>query len=110
MKSTLASAAIGPLFIETQNLKTAASFFRAVNHQFRQRILQLLHKHEQLTVTELYIKLRREQCVVSWHLGILREAGLVYTKREGKNIRYRLNYERLQQLHAIADGLLKGNQ
>lgn len=107
MKSALAPAVSNPLLIETQNLKTAALFFRAVNHPFRQRILHLLHKHDRLTVTELYIKLRREQCVVSWHLSILREAGLVHTARAGKNIFYAVNYEQLEQLHRFAGGLLK---
>lgn len=102
-----AHSASVPLRIETQNLKTAASFFRAINHPFRQRILHLLHKHDRLTVTELYVKLRREQCVVSWHLSILRGAGLVHTQRAGKNIFYAVNHQQLERLQGFAQGLLK---
>ncbi len=106
----LAHPASSSLVIDAQNLKTAALFFRAVNNPFRQRILHLLHKYNRLTVTELYVKLRREQCVVSSHLGILRGAGLVKTERTGKNIHYSLNHDRLEQLHKLADGLLNKGQ
>lgn len=104
-KQMLAHPASGPLLLDTQNLKTAALFFRAVNNPFRQRILHLLHKHSRLTVTEIYVKLRREQCVVSSHLGILREAKLVSTERMGKNIFYSVNHQRLEQLQHLATGL-----
>lgn len=102
-----AQSAPGPLRIESRNLKTAALFFRALKHPFRQRILQRLHKHNRLTVTELYVKLRRKQCVVSLHLSILRQAGLVHTQRAGKNIIYAVNYEQLERLQGVAKGLLK---
>lgn len=97
----------GSLQIDAQNLKTASLFFRAVNNPFRQRILHLLHKHNRMTVTEIYVKLRREQCVVSSHLGILREARLVTAERAGKNVFYTVNYKRLTQLQHLATGLLK---
>ena len=106
----LAHPASGPLVIDIQNLKTAALFFRAVNNPFRQRILHLLHKYNRLTVTEIYVKLRREQCVVSSHLAVLREAKLVDTERAGKNIYYSLNHHRLEQLHKLAEGLLNKRQ
>lgn len=102
-----ATTASGSLQIDAQNLKAASLFFRAVNNPFRQRILHLLHKHNRMTVTEIYVKLRREQCVVSSHLGILREARLVTAERAGKNIFYTVNYKRLTQLQHLATGLLK---
>ncbi len=38
------------------------------------------------------------QNLISHHLGMLKRAQLVLTKREGKNIRYSLNTEVYQQL------------
>lgn len=95
------------LAIDAPSLKNASLFFRAINHDFRQRIMQTIHKEGRLTVTEIYVKLRREQCVISSHLGVLREAKLVHAERAGKNIFYSLNYEQIKHLHALAEELLK---
>ena len=55
---------------ELYQIKKASVIFRAINNPLRQQILQLLHKHRQLRVTELFIKLRMEQPVISKHLVI----------------------------------------
>ncbi|HEU0109441.1 MAG TPA: metalloregulator ArsR/SmtB family transcription factor [Flavisolibacter sp.] len=91
---------------ELYQIKKASVIFRAINNPLRQQILQLLHKHRQLRVTELFIKLRMEQPVISQHLGILRQAFLVKTVRQGKFIFYSLNYERLQQIEELAEKLV----
>jgi DNA-binding transcriptional ArsR family regulator len=104
----LLQTASGPLEINVLSLKNASLFFRAINHDFRQRILQLVHKHGRLTVTEIYVKLRREQCVVSSHLAVLREARLVKAERVGKNIFYSVNYEQIKHLQSLAAELLNG--
>lgn len=91
---------------ELYQIKKASVIFRAINNPLRQQILQLLHKHRQLRVTELFIKLRMEQPVISQHLGILRQAFLVKTVRQGKFIFYSLNYERLQQIEDLAEKLV----
>ncbi|GAA4743613.1 ArsR/SmtB family transcription factor [Flavisolibacter ginsenosidimutans] len=96
-----------PLEIDALSLKNASLFFRAINHDFRQKIMQLIHKHGRMTVTEIYVKLRREQCVVSSHLAVLRDAKLVQAERAGKNIFYSVNYEQIKHLQSLAAELLK---
>jgi DNA-binding transcriptional ArsR family regulator len=95
------------LEIDSLTLQKAALTFRAVNHPLRQQILQLLHKNGQLIVTSVYVKLRIEQSVASQHLAILRRAKLVLAKREGKNIFYSVNYQRLNQIHTVSEQLTK---
>ena len=95
--------------IRSIELKKTALVFRAVNHNLRQQMLQLIHKRERIKVTDIFVKLRLEQCVVSQHLSILRRAGLVYTERQGKSIFYSVNYSRLQQLHIVSAQLLNDN-
>jgi DNA-binding transcriptional ArsR family regulator len=92
------------LVIETIELKKAALVFRAINHPLRQQIMQLLHKHETMDVTTLYVKLRLEQSVASQHLAILRRAGFVKTQREARQIFYSVNDTRLADItkHAKA--------
>lgn len=41
-------------------------------------------------VTELNAELKIEQSLLSHHLKVLREAGLVTTTREGKSVRYEI--------------------
>ncbi len=95
--------------IEPSLLKNAGQYFRAINHPLRQQMLQLLHKNERLPVTLIYVKLRLEQSVASQHLAILRNASLVSTVREGKQIFYYVNYEQLELIHSLSSELLTKN-
>jgi DNA-binding transcriptional ArsR family regulator len=97
------------LEIETLRLRKAALVFRAINHPLRQQFLQLLHKHQRMDVTSLYVKLRMEQSVTSQHLSILRKAGFVNTKRDGKQVFYSVNYERLADVTDHAKALIQAN-
>ena len=56
--------------------------------KLRQRIIEVLEESDNMTVTDIYIKLRLEQSVASQHLAILRRAGVVITDRQGKFIYY----------------------
>lgn len=92
--------------IHTHDLKKAALVFRAVNHPLRQRILQLIHRQEKMTVTAIFTRLRMKQSLTSQHLAVLRKAGLVCTEKKGKNIYYDVRYDRLEQLHKLAGELI----
>src|SRR5438309_740736 len=95
------------LKIDALQLKKAALILRAINHKLRQQMLKLIYQSEKMTVTEIYVKLRLEQSVASQHLAILRKAGYVHTIREGKFIFYSINHNRIEQIHNIAQELLK---
>lgn len=98
------------LLIDTRELKKAANYFRAINNDFRRRLLQLLHTHKELTVKELYTKLRSDQSKTSVHLAILRNTHLVHARREGKSVFYSVNYGQLNQLHHVARELEKAKK
>jgi DNA-binding transcriptional ArsR family regulator len=95
------------LQVEILRLRKTALVFRAINHNLRQQMLQLIHQNGRISVTEIYKKLRLEQSVASQHLAILREAGFVNTERDRKFIFYSVNYARLKQVHEITNSLLK---
>ena len=95
------------LDIEVLPIKKASQVLRAINHNLRRQMLQILHVNVRMTVTEIYIKLRLEQSVASQHLAILRKVGLVNTERQGKFIFYSVNYARLKQVQEKAGALLK---
>jgi ArsR family transcriptional regulator, virulence genes transcriptional regulator len=92
------------------DVKKGAAIIRAVNHKLRQSIIKLLEEKDNLTVTEIYVKLRVEQSVASQHLAILRRADFVKTNREGKNIHYSLNQNRLVEINTFVHQLLNGEE
>ena len=64
---------------------------RALSDQTRLRITALLERDE-LSVNELQEITRMGQSRISTHLGLLQDAGLVHSRREGKRTFYRLNH------------------
>ncbi|MDQ6755648.1 MAG: metalloregulator ArsR/SmtB family transcription factor [Bacteroidota bacterium] len=97
---------LNTLGIDYHNIKKAALVLRSLNHKLRQQLIKLIHENEKLTVTEIYVKLRLEQSVASQHLAILRKAGIVTTKREGKFIYYTINKHRIDAIEQFVKDLV----
>lgn len=68
----------------------AASLLRLVAESTRHAILAQLREGEK-TVTAMVAAVGQEQSNVSHHLGLLREAGLVSSRRRGREQWYRLS-------------------
>ncbi|HMR92121.1 MAG TPA: metalloregulator ArsR/SmtB family transcription factor [Chitinophagaceae bacterium] len=94
------------LKVNLLNIKKATLVLRAINHKLRQQMLRLIDEHKQITVTEIYVKLRLEQSVASQHLSILRKAGFVKTDRSGKFIYYTINAKRIEEMNGFVESLL----
>jgi ArsR family transcriptional regulator len=69
----------------------ADDFFSALADPTRRRILALLQAEDERCVCVLYETLDLPQPKVSRHLGVLRAAGVVATRRDGLWIHYRLH-------------------
>ena len=95
-----------PIKIDYLHAKKSSMILRALNHKLRQQIVKILDEQKKLTVTELYVKLRIEQSVASQHLAILRRAGIVTTKRDGKFIYYTINYPRAKEISNFIEKLV----
>lgn len=76
--------------LNIQKLEIAASKLRAIAHPMRIAIIELLTENKILTVTEIYERLSIEQASASHHLNILKNKGLLESKRDGKMILYSL--------------------
>ena len=87
-------------------VKKAALILRAVNHEYRQQMLKIIETEGSITVTDLYVKLHEEQSVVSQHLRILREAGIVKAVRNGKYIYYEVNRPKIDSIQTCIGNLL----
>ena len=91
--------------IDYGDLQSAVMVLRAINHDLRQRIIDLLEERREMTVTDIYIALRVEQSIASQHLSILRKAQIVDARRNGKYVHYSLNIERMTYLAGVIDTL-----
>lgn len=72
----------------------SVTFAKAIADETRQKIMNLVCCCS-LSVSEIVEKMDVSQPTVSHHLAILREAGLVSVREEGKQTFYTLNQERV---------------
>ena len=71
--------------------------FNAIAEPKRRQLLQALGTNE-LSVNELVERLGWNQPMVSKHLGVLKQVGLVSERRVGRQRLYRVNAERLKPI------------
>ena len=72
--------------------------FNAVAEPKRRKVLEVLGTQE-LSVNEIVERLGWNQPMVSKHLGVLKEVGLVSERRVGRQRLYRVNAERLKPIY-----------
>ena len=72
--------------------------FNAVAEPKRRQVLEVLGTQE-LSVNEIVERLGWNQPMVSKHLGVLKEVGLVSERRAGRQRLYRVNAERLKPIY-----------
>ena len=75
--------------------------FNAVAEPKRRRVLELLADSErgEMPVNDIVDSLRWPQPMVSKHLGVLREVGLVSVREDGRQRYYRINGEVLKPVY-----------
>ena len=84
--------------LDSERLELAASMLKAMAHPMRIAILNYLEGGKKLTVTEIHELLGIEQSTTSHHLGILKDKGVLCSKREGKNTYYYMKYDMIGQI------------
>ena len=73
------------------------AFCRALADETRQGILQLLQARGELCVSDIVDAFSSSQPTISHHLRLLRDAGLVTTRKDGKLIYYALNQDNVAE-------------
>ena len=103
-ESALHSASVSP----DERAELHARFFRALGDPTRIRLLQVLLEAPtgERSVSELVVAIDVPQSRVSTHLGCLRWCGLVQTRREGKQVYYRVADPRVRELLALGSAVL----
>ncbi|MBC7110326.1 MAG: helix-turn-helix transcriptional regulator [Archaeoglobi archaeon] len=83
-------------------LEEKARILKALGHPMRLKIVEFLGSGERC-VCEIVPHLNADQPLVSQHLSILRNAGIVDSERRGNKIFYRLSDRRILEILRILD-------
>ena len=79
-------------------VKDLVELFKLLSDETRLKILYLLQQKKELNVRGLCQLLKQSQPAVSHHLALLRVAGLIEMRREGKHNYYRILPQRFHDL------------
>jgi DNA-binding transcriptional ArsR family regulator len=90
--------------LSPENIEKAASMLKAIAHPVRISIVGVLEDGKKRTVTEIHKLLGIEQAAASHHLVILKDRGVLGSKREGKNTYYYLKHEKLTTILSCIAG------
>ena len=84
--------------LSSEQLERAANMLKAIAHPKRIAILNYLDDGKQLNVTEIHELLNIEQSTTSHHLGILKDKGVLASRRIGKHSYYYLKHDNLSNI------------
>jgi DNA-binding transcriptional ArsR family regulator len=90
--------------LNPESLERAAKMLKAIAHPIRISIVGYLEDGKKRTVTEIHRQLGIEQSTASHHLVILKDRGVLSSKREGKNTWYFLKHENLKTILSCISG------
>jgi len=75
-------------------VESTAHVLRCLGHPLRLRILDLLEKEGEATVTQIYESLAVEQAVASQHLTTMWDKGILRRRKDGVHVFYSIGDER----------------
>lgn len=91
-----------------QDLRRLRTLYRALGDETRLRIIGLMAEAGPLPVRELSARVGLSQPLISWHLRILRLAGIIDTQRQGREVICRLRVAAFEELHDAEARLIGG--
>ncbi len=86
--------------LHQRKLDHATEILHALSHPLRLQIIEQMTPRGEATVLELQESLSLEASVISNHLRVLRQAGIVDTARQGKFINFQIDSDRLSDISA----------
>ncbi len=90
----------------SDKLNYSCNLMRALAHPLRLKILEFIDQKGETNVNKIYHQLQIEQSITSQHLKILRLAGVVIGRREGKKVYYKINYPVVERASVAVDRFL----
>ncbi len=90
----------------TELLSDLNGIFKALANPSRLQIFNMLQNGKEMSVTEIYIKLQADQPAVSHHLSIMKNSGILETRREAQSIFYFINNRNLKTVISYLEGVI----
>jgi DNA-binding transcriptional ArsR family regulator len=90
------------------DLRRLRTLYRALGDETRLRMIGLLAEVGPMPVNKLSAEVGMSQPLISWHLRILRLAGIVDTQRQGRTVICRLRTDAFEELHDAEARLIGG--
>ncbi len=81
-----------------ERLQVSLELVRAVAHPLRLKILDFIDSHGTTNVNTIYSSIKMEQAITSQHLRIMRKAGVLHAKRDGKFVYYSIDYDIVKRI------------
>ncbi len=91
-----------------RDLRRLRTLYRALGDETRLRVIGILAEVGPLPVGELSSRVGLSQPLISWHLRILRLAGLIETTRQGREVICSLRSAAFEDLHEAEARLIGG--
>ncbi|HSM38516.1 MAG TPA: metalloregulator ArsR/SmtB family transcription factor [Candidatus Limnocylindrales bacterium] len=91
-----------------RDLRRLRVLYRALGDETRLRVIGLLAELGPMPVNALSARVGLSQPLISWHLRILRLAGLIDTQRHGRETICRLRTAAFEELHEAEARLVAG--
>lgn len=83
-----------------------SSFLKALAHPTRLKIIDRLNDEDELCVCHIYEDLNLEQSNVSQHLKVLRDQGILSSRKDGLKVMYSVRHKEVFQIMALVKGAL----
>ena len=83
-----------------QKVKAAYKKLRTLENKRTLMVIEYLTDNPGKNVTELFIKFRTDQSTMSQALSKLRSLDLLYTEKEGKEVRYYVNLIEVKKIQS----------
>jgi DNA-binding transcriptional ArsR family regulator len=84
--------------LDPEAVQQAANMLRCIGHPVRLKIIDLLDRKGEQTVTAIYEALGIEQAIASQHLNLMRDKGILASRRDGVNVYYRIRDPRVTRV------------
>ncbi|HEX5579588.1 MAG TPA: metalloregulator ArsR/SmtB family transcription factor [Candidatus Limnocylindria bacterium] len=91
-----------------RDLRRLRTLYKALGDETRLRIIGLMAELGPVPVKTLSARVGLSQPLISWHLRILRLAGVIDTKRQGREVICRLRLAAFEELHEAEARLVSG--
>lgn len=91
-----------------RDLRRLRTLYRALGDETRLRVIGLMAEIGPMPVRALSARIGLSQPLISWHLRILRLAGIIDTQRQGREVICRLRMAAFEELHDAEARLIGG--